>query len=99
VGWIPFVFLAIVVLGFLTWEGGLFGIQVPNPDYQRFESDLQAGRHVLFVEVEPEGEEILQSVMARHPRLVPAGSEDAAPERVAAVTAEKRWRRFVNWAP
>src|SRR5215470_17019095 len=29
-GWLPFVFLAVLVLGFFTWEGGLFGIQEPN---------------------------------------------------------------------
>src|SRR5271169_615015 len=30
VGWMPFIFLALVLLGFWTWEGGLFGIQRPN---------------------------------------------------------------------
>ena len=29
-GWIPFIFLAVVMLGFCIWEGGLFGIQVPQ---------------------------------------------------------------------
>jgi hypothetical protein len=40
VGWLPFVFLAIVLLGFFTWEGGLVGIQLPNSRFRRFEKKL-----------------------------------------------------------
>src|SRR5262245_60171229 len=36
-GWIPFIFLAVVMLGFCIWEGGLFGIQIPNVHFARFE--------------------------------------------------------------
>ncbi len=52
VGWVPFVFLAIVLLGFFTWEGGLIGIQLPNSRFRRFEKALRAGEHVFFVDVE-----------------------------------------------
>ena len=52
VGWVPFVFLAIVLLGFFTWEGGLIGIQLPNSRFRRFEKALRAGEHVFFVDVD-----------------------------------------------
>ncbi len=29
-GWIPICFLAVIILGFCTWQGGLIGIQIPN---------------------------------------------------------------------
>ena len=36
--WMPFIFLATVLLGFGAWSGGLYGIQVPNRDFKRFEA-------------------------------------------------------------
>ena len=30
IGWMPYIFLSIVIFGFCTWEGGLIGIQRPN---------------------------------------------------------------------
>ena len=56
VGWAPFVFLAIVLLGFFTWEGGLFGIQETNSQFRRFEADLKHGRHIFIVDINPEQE-------------------------------------------
>ncbi len=48
VGWAPFVFLAIVLLGFFTWEGGLIGIQTPNSRFRRFrESPARRRSHIL----------------------------------------------------
>jgi hypothetical protein len=99
VGWVPFVFLAVVVLGFLTWQGGLFGIQVPNHHYKRFQDDLHAGRHVLFVEVTAEQEAILKSVLNSHPKLKPAGDEHTPIETAVVVGVQNRWKRFLNWAP
>lgn len=96
-GWTPFVFLAIVVLGFITWEGGLWGIQEPNRKMRRFEKALDEGKHILFVEVPKGDEHILRSVAMEHRRLQEAGQEHARTEwRVA---AEKGWRRFIRWAP
>ncbi len=36
--WMPFIFLAVVLLGFCAWSGGLYGIQVPHRDFKRFEA-------------------------------------------------------------
>ncbi len=41
VGWMPFIFLAVVLLGFSTWVGGLLGIEKPNHKFARFEQDGQ----------------------------------------------------------
>ena len=74
-GWVPFVFLAIVLLGFCTWEGGLFGIQRPNYHFARFEQALKEDKHIFFVELEPSQEPILERVMKSHPKAQLAGTE------------------------
>lgn len=74
VGWIPFIFLAVVVLGFCTWEGGLFGIQTPNYNFARFEKALNDGKHIFFVDLEPNQEAVLEKVLKSHPRLEAAGT-------------------------
>jgi hypothetical protein len=33
-GWLPFIFLSVVVLGFCTWEGGFIGIQTTHQDFK-----------------------------------------------------------------
>lgn len=96
-GWTPFVFLAIVVLGFITWEGGLWGIQEPNRKVRRFEKVLDDGKHILIVEVRKDDEAILRDVARDHQKLQEAGQERTRTEwRVA---AERNWRRFIKWAP
>jgi hypothetical protein len=77
--WVPPIFLAVIVLGFCTWEGGLIGIQEPHSDFKRFTEDLRAGRHVLFVDVSAPQEEILQRIAKAHPKLTAAGEGPAAP--------------------
>lgn len=91
-GWIPFAFLAVVILGFCTWEGGFFGIQEPNAHFRRFKRLLKRGKHVFFVDVEPEQEETLDRVVKQHPRLQLAGTGDAAPHWVVAWL--QKWHQF-----
>jgi hypothetical protein len=91
-GWVPFIFLAIVVLGFCTWEGGFFGIQVPNAHFRRFRKNLQEGKHVFFVDVEPEQEAVLEQVVNHHPTLKVAGTGSAAPHWIVAWL--HRWHQF-----
>ena len=97
VGWAPFVFLAIVLLGFFTWEGGLFGIQETNSQFRRFEADLKHGRHIFIVDINPEQESALQHVLAYHQGVRPAGSGPAAPAWI--LGAQQRFKDFVQWAP
>lgn len=95
--WVPAIFLAIVVLGFCTWEGGLIGIQEPHTDFRRFQNELHAGRHVLFVDVDPEQESLLRKVVAEHPKLRDAGEGSSTPRWV--VGAQQKWANFMKVAP
>lgn len=78
-GWMPMIFIAITILGFCTWEGGLIGIQLPHYQFKRFQKTLEAGLHVFFVDVDPEQEQALETIVATHPRLKLAGTDEAAP--------------------
>jgi len=97
VTWAPALFLSVAFLGFCTWEGGLWGIQKPNKVFARFESELQAGKHIFFVDIAPTQEPVLARVVDAHPKLSVAGSGDASPEWV--VGTQRRWNQFVHWAP
>jgi hypothetical protein len=74
-GWVPFLFLATVLLGFCTWEGGLFGIQEPNYHFARFEQAIKDDKHILCVDLERDQESVLERVLKSHPKLEAAGSE------------------------
>ena len=91
-GWLPFVFLAIIVFGFITWEGGLRGIETPNRHFQKFEKALQNGKHVFFVDVEPGQEKILRELARNHPTAHSAGTAPGAPRWL--VFSQHRIRRF-----
>ncbi len=97
VGWVPFLFLAVVVLGFCTWEGGLFGIQEPHQDFKRFEGELDAGKHVFFVDVDANQESALSRIVSAHPRMEPAGEGAATPKVV--VEAQKKFHDVMQTLP
>jgi len=93
-GWLPFVFLAVIALGFFTWEGGLWGIQQPNVHFKKFEGYLKAGRHVFFVDMVPgRGQrKILAEVVKNHPSISASGVDEGAPHWV--VFWQHRLKRF-----
>jgi hypothetical protein len=97
VGWVPFVFLSVIVLGFCTWEGGLFGIQEPHADFVRFQDDLDAGRHIFFVDVDDAQESALAQIVGAHPGLTPAGEGTATPKVV--VEAQKKFHDTMQTLP
>lgn len=97
IGWLPFICLSLVLLGFFTWEGGLFGIQVPNSRFRRFEEALRSGRHLLFVDAEPHQETALRQVLSGYPELESAGTGLSAPRWL--VMWQQKWRDFLHWAP
>ncbi len=96
-GWVPFLFFAVVVLGFCTWEGGFLGFQERNRRFRAFEEALRSRRHVLFVDVADRQEETLFRVSNRFPQLKPAGDGDPAPGWV--ITGEQGLRDFARWGP
>ncbi len=83
--WVPAVFLAITVLGFCTWEGGLIGIQKPHVEFRRFQEDLRQGKHILFVDADPDQESTLQRIISAHPKLQDAGEGSSTPRWVVGV--------------
>jgi hypothetical protein len=97
VGWMPFIFLAIVVLGFCTWEGGFLGIQTPNVNFIRFHQLLNKGKHILFVDVTPAQEQAISLVMKRHHNIKAAGFGAATPQWV--IRTQDNFRRFMKWMP
>lgn len=80
--WIPFYFLAIVMFGFVTWSGGFYGIQTPHHDFRRFQKDLNEGRHVFFIDLDPSQEAIVNEIKTKHPHLSDAGTGSATPRWV-----------------
>lgn len=96
-GWLPFVFLAIVILGFCTWEGGFIGIQKPNVNFERFQELLHKGKHILFVDIDPNQEQSFTRVVAAHPQLQAAGIGEATPRWV--VRGQDAFRRFMKTMP
>lgn len=95
--WVPFIFLAVIVQGFCAWEGGLLGIQIPNAAFKRFESALKRGKHVFFVDIEPQQKRVLRSIVKKHPGVRPAGKGDSSPGWL--VHWQQTWHRFLKWAP
>lgn len=77
--WTPFYFLAIVLFGFITWSGGFYGIQTPHKDFRRFQKDLNNGKHIFIVDVDPSQEDIINQVKARHQHLSDAGIGSSTP--------------------
>jgi len=80
--WMPFYFLSIVMFGFVTWSGGFYGIQTPHKDFKRFQKDLDNGKHVFIVDVDPSQEHIVKQIGTEHPHLVDAGTGAATPRWV-----------------
>lgn len=96
-GWLPIIFLAIVILGFCTWEGGFIGIQKNNVNFERFQEVLKNDKHVLFVDIDVNQEQSLAKVVGQHPSLQPAGVGDATPKWI--IKGRDAYQRFVKIMP
>jgi hypothetical protein len=98
VGWIPFVFLAVIVLGFLTWEGGFIGIQTFNANFRQFQSELEAGKHLFFVDLPDHQESILREIVQNHPTAHMAGTGRSTPHWIVGLQMRMK-RLFVETLP
>jgi len=72
-GWLPFVFFALIIFGFCTWEGGFIGIQRKNINYAPFEKALQEGKHVLLIDSNKKQQLAVQKVIDTHPHIQSVG--------------------------
>jgi len=97
-GWVPWIFLSIVILGFCTWEGGLFGIQVPNVHFKRFGEALDQGKHVFFVDLEPSQEDLVAEIVNAHPKLNDAGTTGSYTPRWL-IKGQQRVKNFIQSMP
>lgn len=96
-GWMPFIFLAIIILGFCTWEGGFIGIQKPNVNFERFQEVLHKGKHVLFVDVDPHQELAITTIMKSHPTVEAQGFGESTPHWI--VRGQDKFRSFMKSMP
>jgi len=78
-GWMPFIFLALILFWFSVWEGGLIGIQRPNHLFAQFQKALKDGQHVFYVDLYSHQEEILDRIYKLHPLVSLAGTGKAEP--------------------
>lgn len=95
--WVMVGFLCVVLTGFCTWEGGLFGIQVPNREFRRFAKHLQDGKHVFFVDIDKEQRGDLEGMTRRHKDLKPIGTGEG--EQAWLFALRSGWHRFMHSAP
>lgn len=96
-GWVPMIMLSVILLGFCTWEGGLWGIQKTNHIFSRFKNELSKGKHVLFVDADESQESKLEEVIRQHETLELAGEGNATPKWI--MSAHHQWHKFTHWAP
>lgn len=96
-GWLPFVFLALLSFGFCIWEGGFIGFQSPNVHFLRFQRLLEKGKHILLVDVEPVQERNLYMIMGMHPEIKIAGCGSARPHWV--VSFQDSFHRIMKRMP
>lgn len=95
VGWMPYAFLAVIVFGLCLWEGGLFGIQEMNHEFREFQSLIENGKHVFFVDLPRSKQHVLRDALKGHPRLeVARGSRRGMP--TWAITAYEWLTRFID---
>lgn len=80
--WTPFIFLAVVLIGFSTWFGGYHGIKTPHKDFKRFQGVLNEGKHVFFADVDRYQKKILKEVVSDYPGVKNAGTGTATPRWV-----------------
>jgi hypothetical protein len=77
--WATFIFLAVIIFGFITWSGGFYGIQTPHKEFRRFQKELDSGKHIFIVDVDPSQESIIKQLQSNHPSLHNAGAGSATP--------------------
>lgn len=91
-GWAPFMLLALILLGFGAWEGGFLGFRRPNRHFRHFLKKLRQGKHLLFIDLQPPQEKLLDQVIRQHPQLRAAGTGQAIPGWL--LGWQQKWQKF-----
>lgn len=93
-GWLPFIYLSIILLGFFTWQGGLWGIESTNSHFKNFEQLLRDGEHIFFVDLESGRGKVVRRLARQHPGIRPVGEGVGAPHWI--VVWQYRLKRFFS---
>lgn len=72
--WLMLGFIALMIVGVCTWEGGLAGVHWPQHQFRRFGRDLKRGFSVFFVDVDEGQEQTLVTTAKQHKQLQPVGN-------------------------
>ena len=86
VGNMPFIFGAIVVLGFSTWEGGLLGIQRENQKFAFVNDDIHHGEHLMIVDYDENASSAVE--------IAPVGRLSMAKLQSSVLSTMPRRRQF-----
>ena len=97
VGWVPFVFLAIVFFGFCTWEGGFLGFQQPHYQFRQLNAALQKGNHALYVDLEDDQRELVESIIRSRQTVRKVSEAEGEPGWF--VAWRSGWRSFIKTMP
>ena len=71
IGWTPFFLLAIIALGFSTWEGSLWGIQEFNAQFRKLEAQIHHGQHLMIIDIHEKQQNAVNRMASHHPQLTP----------------------------
>lgn len=95
--WLPFGFLAFFALCFGAWEGGLFGIQISNVQFRKFEKLLKKGHFVLLVDVQKIEDEKVKALVKAHPELQDGGYGKPKPSWL--ISSQKNVESIIKTLP
>jgi hypothetical protein len=71
---------AVAGAGFGVWIAGMVGLQVPNSRLKAFQSDIDAGRILLILDVPASRQDEVRDIVARrHPEAADGGIEPTVP--------------------
>ncbi len=71
--WLVLIFISIFVVGFCTWEGGLYGVSTINHKLADYEDEVKRGAHLMVVDAKTKDEELTAELIIRsHPLFRPA---------------------------
>lgn len=94
ISWLAYTLLSAIIFALCTWEGGFIASYQPNVRFTRFSNLLAQGMHVLFVDIEPEQQTILDGVIYQHPKVLDQGVGEVMP--IWVVPGRDRYSSFSN---
>lgn len=68
-GIFPYACGALVALGLITWEGGMWGIQKPNSKFSQYSTQITQGQHLLLIDFDEHQEKAISEMESAHHAL------------------------------